>query len=648
MRLLLLALLFLSAMGSVSAADGISSPVEFHPQKFDVLHYDATLDLTKAPSAVMKGTCITTIRWIDSTDVVYHFHLRGLAVDSAFLDSSRITPEAVQDTTNKTTHYDVIPPKKPRAGDTARLTVYYSGTMTSEPGNSPWGGVLSQSGTLYAMGVGFKAPYVSTTQHWLPCYDHPSDKATFHGVFRVPKGYFAASNGTLQQREEGDTTICEWTHNIPCATYLLTFAVDKYLPLSFSTSVPAVVYSRSADTAATRISFSRLPEMVRCLEQHFIPFPFEKVGYVNTPNGAMEHQTMISFNTSLSQSKNTTNSVAAHELAHQWFGDLVSPLDFRNAWLTESFATFCESLWAECAGTSGGYLKDQSNKLSQYLNTVVKTEGVLPLYDFSRTPPSSNYPGTIYQKGAVVVGMLRYELGDSLFFGGLREYLTRHKYSSAATTDLRLVLEQFSGKDLSWFFRQWVESPGWVMLTADTATVSVGNGLRNLQLRLKQVQPASYGTYTNVPVEIGFKKRVGGEYFYRIIRLNDTQQTFTLDSLPDFTTITINEGPSLRALLQITRISDVEEFTRPVKSAPLRVTPNPFSGSITATFEAGARNAIISVIDPAGKVVFTQDFETTAGENILTIPLPQLANGTYFFRVETGDDKFSVPVILRR
>ncbi len=627
----------------------IASPIEFHQQKFDVLHYDAILDFTKAPLPIMHGKCTAVIRWLDSNDIVYRFHLRGLTIDSAKFDDIAVAPQLIVDPLDITTHYEVKPPFQHKIGDTSQLIIYYGGTMTTEPGGySAWGEVLSRTGTLYAMGVGFTAPYISTTQHWLPCYDHPSDKATFHAKFLVPNGYFAASNGVLQKYIEGDTSVCEWDHALPCATYLLTFAVDTYKPIEIAEKIPTVVYSKSADSLATRISFSRLPEMISCFEKHFLPYPFEKVGYVNTPTGAMEHQTMISFNTSLSQSKNTMNSVAAHELAHQWFGDLTTPLDFRHAWLTESFATFCESLWAECAGAPGGYLKEQTSKLTRYLNTVSKSEGVIPLYDFPRKSPSSNYPETIYQKGAVVVGMLRYELGDSVFFAGLREYLTRHKYSVATTEDLRLVLEQISGRDLRWFFHQWIEMPGWPMLTLDTSSTTLGNSMRRLQLRLTQIQPSSYGIYNNVPIEIGFKQKSNGEFFYKLITLSEIQQTFTLDSLPDYTTIIINEGPSVRTLLQVTRITNVAEQPTIGKQSQLKIMPNPFSNSITVAFSTNSPEATISIIAPDGKTVFTDRYETEAGENTIAIPLPNLQNGTYFVRMESRNEKYSTPVILQR
>src|SRR5205807_6524164 len=118
-----------------------------------------------------------------------------------------------------------------------------------------------------------------------------------------------------------------------------------------------------------RVSFRLLPRMVSTFEKHFGSYPFEKVGYVNVPSsaGAMEHETMISIPTSLSTSGDSVYSTAAHELSHQWFGDLVTPLDFRHAWLNESFAVFCETLWAEELGGHSGYIQAQTLRANSYL-----------------------------------------------------------------------------------------------------------------------------------------------------------------------------------------------------------------------------------------------------------------------------------------
>lgn len=635
-------------------ATQISGPLEFHQQPFDVLHYDATIDLTAAPLKQIAGSCAMRIYWAGEPDGAFYFHLRDLTVDSVFYNGVPATALPVGTITDPDFHYLVVPPATVKRGDTDVVRVVYSGEMTDEYGPGYWGGVSSSAtGPLFAMGVGFYNNYVSSTQHWLPCYDHPSDKATFHGRFRVKKGKLVASNGLLQVLPDTDSTeIYDWTHNIACATYLLTFAVDSYVPVTIAEGpLPMVVYARPSDSAATHRSFKLLPRMVSAYERHFGAFPFEKVGYVNTTIGAMEHQTMVSFPTSLSRSGDTVNSTGAHELSHQWFGDLVSPLDFRHAWLNESFATFCESVWMEELKGFPGYIADQESKRSRYIKTVSRQEGIFPLYDFPRAQPSSNYPETIYQKGAVVVGMLRYELGDSIFFTGMREYLRRFGYGVATTDSLRTVLEQAAGRSLGWFFDQWVIGKGWPVVTLRAVTLPEGSGTgHRVEIELNQTQTNTGTIFTGLPVEIGFKGPAGTTY--RVVRMNGATEKVTLDSIPEFTSITINQGPSLRALMEgsVLSFSGVERGDGFAAADGVRVVVRPNMLKDDGAFSAEVRGSdnctgiAYEIYDTSGRRVSTGHSDACQ----FTVPATQLGSGAHMIRFILREVPYDVPVMIAR
>ena len=632
------------------AAAPISSPLNYVPQAFDVLHYDVLLDLTQAPAKQTAGVCEIRIRWVDEpSSGPFYFHLRDLTVDSAFYNGEQLPVARKEEPTSPTFHYELTPPESARKGDTAIIRIVYGGTMTDELGGGTWGGVSSRNGTLFALGVGFANNYVSSTQHWLPCYDHPSDKATFAGRFRVKKDKAVASNGTVTVIPESDSTnIYAWMHNIQCATYLLTFAVDSYVPMEFpGETPPMVIYARPADTTATRVTFKLLPRMVRSFAERFGAYPFEKVGYVNTPVGAMEHQTMISFPTALSKIRDTVNPTGAHELAHQWFGDFVSPQDFRHAWLTEAFATFCESAWVEELGGYASYLESQQDKAENYMDAVSKSEGIFPLYDFPRKSPSSNYPSTIYQKGAAVVGMLRYELGDSIFFAGLRNYLATYAYSSATSEMLREKLEETAGRPLDWFFQQWVYGKGWPVLSINVATQPVGGGLNRVTLTMAQIQADSMPTFINLPVEIGFRAE-SGEIAYRLVKMNDRNETFVLDSIPHFASIVVNRGPSLRALLKATTVSGVDLHTADSGAVEFIVKPNPIKNSSVLTVEmkeSGDCSGIqYELYDSAGRRLLV------GRTDACTFPIPTSGfnSGVYVLRFKFHGVYYDVPVMIAR
>jgi aminopeptidase N len=648
MKLLTLLPLLLIA---IPAASQPSGPLTHIPQPFDVLHYDAELDLSRAPSREMSGVVDISVRWLRSTDAYFAFHLRSLTIDSAWYEGMPVAVADVGDSADATFHHLIIPQAPPVVDDTVTIRIAYHGTMTDELGAGSWGGVGSGDSTLFAMGVGFMNNYVSTTQHWLPSYDHPSDKATFRGRFRTVDRFVTASNGLMVATSaSNDTTIYEWSTSVPTATYLLTFATARYAALDFGRDpVPTVVYSRVPDTASTRTSFRLLPRMVRTFSSRFIPYPFEKVGFVNTPIGAMEHQTLVSYPTSLSRSRDTVNATAAHELAHQWFGDLVTPADFRHAWLTESFATFCESLWAEELFGFDGYLRSQEMKLARYTNAIAKNEGIFPLFDFPRAAPSSNYPETIYQKGALVVGMLRYEMGDSAYFAAMRDYLTTYGYGIATTENLRAVLERHHDGPLDWFFDQWVYGKGWPEITVDASSEAIGADYRRVTLAIAQTPVGDQRVYRRLAVPLLFE--LPGDTSAarsRVVMLDEASQTIVIDSVPAFQTLRVNRGATMRSLLRATRVSGIAGMAADSGAIEFFVKPNPTDGT-------GALTVQVRGVDDCTGLRY--EFYDATGRRLgmgasdrceLMIPTDGIASGAYVIRFRFRELFYDVPVVVAR
>lgn len=636
------------ARASISVPD--PGPLDHPRQPFDVLHYDVEMDLTAAPKPATTARCDIRLRWTGDPAEGFVLNLRDLTIDSILYNGAATTATPVGTPDSANFHYRVAIPASVAAGDSGTIHVAYHGTMTAEKGTGfIWGGVRAMSSLLFAMGVGFSNNYVSATQHWLPCYDHPSDKATFHGRFIVKKGIVVASNGILTQGHLNDSLdVFDWRHDFPSATYLMTFAAGRYVPLEVgSTPVPMVVYSLPADTASTRKSFKLLDRMVSTFGSRFVPYPFEKVGYVNTPIGSMEHQTMISFDASISRRGDTTNSTGAHELAHQWFGDMVSPYDFRDAWLNEGFATFCESLWAEELRGRDGYLGAQEVNVNDYISSTAPSEGTFPLYDFPRGGPSSNYPRTIYNKGAAVLGMLRYEIGDSNFFPGVADYLRASAYGNVTTDSLRLALERRAGRPLDWFFDQWVRRGGWPVLQVTMNRTDNGDGTDRVELRLTQsgTEPETY--FQQLPVEIGFV--TAATPVYRMVRMSQREQTVVFDAIPHFTTITVNRGPSVRALVKVLALAGVNASALPDSGdVAFLVRPNPVSGS-------GALSVQVTGTSDCSDIEYqlydTQGRRQLIGHNSsceFVIPTAGLASGAYVLRFRHNGTLYDVPVAIAR
>ncbi len=630
-------------------------PTDFVQQPFDVLHYDLTMRFGTGRTVTSAVSTVQLV-WVDDPQGnAFIFHLRDLTVDSVTYSSGSGIPlpvgfHSVGKPVDADYHFEVTPPSTARKGDTAEIRIAYSGTMSGEV----WGGVHrdpqprngASDTVVYALGAGVDADYVSMTRHWLACYDHPSDKATFTGHFTVDSGMVVSNGiGPILTPAVGGATTYTWQLASPASTYLLTFAHSTYVPVDVGTDpVPMRVFANTVDTAATHESFRLLPRMVQTFARLFVPYPFAALGYVNTPKGAMEHQTMISFPTYLSRSRDTVNTIAAHELLHQWFGDLVSPRDFRDTWLNESFATLGQSLWAEELGGKTAWLQEQSGDITQYISSDAPREGVFPIYDFDRQPPSSNYPGTIYEKGSAVLGMLRYELGDSAFFRGLRDYLTTNAYSTATTDSMQAALERSAGRSLQSFFDQWIYGKGWPMLTVNLATEPSSGGTR-ATVSIDQVQPADYGVYTHLPVELGFRDPEGG-ITYRVVSLDDTSQTFTIDSLPAISGLTVNDGPTVRSLLQVRTITGVPLTTSDSNDVRFTVHPNPASD--TQVLHVRAENVDncngigYEIYDTAGRRVVVG----TAGSCEFTIPIQGFPSGAFIVRFKYAGTYYDVPVSI--
>lgn len=630
------------------------SPTEYIPQAFDVLNYSVSLDLTKVPSTETKGICTITLNWLEEPDTnCFYFNLQTLTVDSAFYNGQLVS--AIEEDTSDPArfHYKIIPPpNSPK--DTAIIIIYYHGTMNSEPGSKSWGGVHSTSTGVYSIGVGLYAKYVSTTCHWMPCFDHPFDKATFDGTFKVMRGKTVASNGNLIKYIRYDAyDIFEWKTSYPIATYLLTFAADDYEILNIdSLDIPVQIFSMPADTTASKFIFKKLPKMINVLEDKFGKYPFEKVGYdiTSLPDGAMEHQTMISLSEQnlnhFYSSRDSLNSEVFHELSHQWFGDMVTCRDFRDAWLNEGFASYCETLLKENTGGKDAYLNELGIKLKNYLNSEFPVEGALSLYDFDRTQPDVNYPNTIYDKGALIIGMLRYKVGDSAFFIGVNNYLKEHAYSNVTTEDLKTALENSSGDSLTDYFQQWVYTKGFPILRVNINQYpSSKPDSSDAVISVRQVQQADYGIYKDVPIELVFKAGNTG-LFSKIITLMSSVDTFCLNSIPKFTTVTINQGHTLRTLLKLDSmtVTSVPEFAKTNENNSIQVIPNPSDSKIQLIFNA--RQGLLKLVlnDIRGREILNEIYSTIEGKNDFILNTSDIPSGNYLLTIIQNEQTNSINI----
>jgi aminopeptidase N len=307
------------------------------------------------------------------------------------------------------------------------------------------------------------------SRFWFPCHDSPNHKLRLHVLATVPDDMVALSNGALKDiypaADAGWRTF-DWQIARPIPTYLLTLAVGPFVEvMQREQPVPVSFWTLPGREADGERAFGRTPQMVDFFEQRLgVKYAYEKYSQVavsefvfgGMENASMTTQTDLTLHDARAHLDFSSEPLVSHELAHQWFGDLVTCRSWAHGWLNEGFATYFEELWREHTESADEFdyarLQAQRSYLGEdagrYRRTIVTHRWREPIDVFD---------AHLYEKGASVLHMLRRKLGDDAFFGGLARYLGQHADGNVETSDLRRVLEDHSGVNLGRFFAQWVE-----------------------------------------------------------------------------------------------------------------------------------------------------------------------------------------------
>ncbi len=610
----------------------------------DVKRYEATIRLNIDSRLLVAEAGLELTNISGAALDTIPLHLRDLTVSSVLVNGNAAAWRHTGD------QLLIVPSTPLEYNSGATVHVVYSGDPTHEPGSS-FGGFFWGDPT-YTIGVSFRTPYVSMTRHWLPSNDIPSDKATFDLKFIVPAGIVVAGTGKLKSVNAlgKDSLVYRWVENHPTATYLVTLAAGSYARIRDTwNNLPLEYYVPRKDSLKGLSYFSTIPSMLECFEHYFGPYAFDKVGYCITPIGAMEHQTMISFPANLFAFQPKASTTAAHELAHQWWGDWVTPEDFREAWLSEGFATFGEALYAGWLKGRAAYLQQHHQNISDYVFGIAQREGIFPLYDFPRTPPSSNYPVTIYKKGAVVLGMLRHIVGDTAFFRGLKEYGKRHAYGNATTHDFRRSMEDAWGQDLGWFFDEWVYKAGFPFYVVERRINTSQEDAPEV-LRIHQTQDTTVSPLFLMPADILIIKTNGDTLRYVINIRPEAVQDFTFPDVKQKHVASIIFDP-LGIILKRVRYRTLE--AEEPESAPPNVVlgalyPNPVSTThegrsplVTIPFEIDRPARIqIDLFDSLGRRVRRLiDSRYSSGSFSVSTDVSNVGAGTYYILLSSPNSR---------
>ncbi|MBP6705276.1 MAG: M1 family peptidase, partial [Vicinamibacteria bacterium] len=409
-----------------------------------------------------------------------------------------------------------------RAGETRAVTVSYRG--------------IPETGLLIANNKHGERTFFSDNwpikaRHWLPTLDHPGDKATSAMDVTAPAHYQVVSNGLLvEETDLGDgRRRTRWRQSVPIATWLnvvgvARFAVD-HRPSWRGLPIDTWVYRQDRDQG-----FAVFAEPTRAvldfLSDRVGPYPYERLGHVqaNGVRGGMESATSLFYgDDSVNDPRSTRwRNVIIHEMAHQWFGNAVTESDWDHVWLSEGFTTYFTHLFIEHAYGRDEFVAGLRADRDAIREFDLKNPDYRIVHDNLADMGQVLSSAGTYKKGAWTLHMLRGLIGDAAFWKGIRDYYQRFRDGNATTADVRRAMEQASGKELGWFFDQWLTRGGFLKLKVGWSYDTASKALR---LEVEQRQP---GAPMRMPIEIAIAVKGAPAARIQHIEVKSARETFSL------------------------------------------------------------------------------------------------------------------------
>ena len=599
----------------------------------DVKYYKLDLRISTSPNYLNGVVTVKAVSKIDGLIAVSLDLLNTMTIDSILVEGESTAflqhPTTVTITLNRSYGN----------GEMVVLEVYYRGVpvttgfgsfVFASHGTVPWVWSLSE-------------PYGA--RDWWPCNDHPSDKADSADIWvTTDSALKVGSNGKLTATiNNGDgTTTWRWSERYPIATYLISIAITNYASFSNwflyapTDSMEVLNFVLPEHLPGALTSLPKVIDMLRIFSDKLGLYPFieEKYGHAEFGwGGAMEHQTMTSA---------TYNAfaeyVVAHELAHQWFGNLITCANWPNLWLNEGFATYCEAIYSEEKYGPGQYWSDMNAKMAIAKGAVGSifaqdTSNILILFDGART----------YRKGATVLHMLRHVLGDSVFFLSLKSYATdaRFQFGTATTEDFQNVCETVSGQQLNYFFSQWIYGENYPRYSYSWSA-QPSEGRWDVIVQITQTTGTSNPSFFSMPID--FKLSSLGWDTTVVLFNSYNGQLFTANTSTEPTSVELDPNNWILRDATLTAINGT-----PAQQGDFVLEqnfPNPFnSATMIRYILPEPANVRLAVFDLLGREVRTLVHEDQGGGLHSTLwdgkdnAGNSVASNVYFYRITVVDPR---------
>ena len=442
------------------ASTALASRVENLIDTWRPTHYLVNITLNDQLSEITSASARIYLTIVKPT--------REINVDFGDLTVDRVTLNGNSSTflrKDGKLHFDLPQAASPR--DVYIIEVFYHGKPKD-------GLILTNDKDGKPAAIGDNWP--DRVHHWIPVLDHPSAKATVTFNITAPAGQEVVANGRLDHVETTASGQRTWTYSegVPIPPYCMIIGVGQFARVQSAQRAltPLSYYVPLSERELAQKGFSPAIPTIEFFADKVAAYPYEKLSLIvgATRYGGMENSGAIVFTSSLFNRNSTAGTsktygvpfgnvtLIAHEIAHQWFGDSVTESTWSDLWLSEGFATYFAGLFVqryESEEAFQRYMRDASASVFAY-----EKKKRVPIFDRDTESLMDLLNPNNYQKGAWVLHMLRSNLGDDVFFRGIRAYYESHKNSVASTEDLRVALEKASGKDLRAFFARWVYDSG--------------------------------------------------------------------------------------------------------------------------------------------------------------------------------------------
>ena len=450
-------------------------------ENIDVTHYEIRLWDFDFANRTLQGEAFINFTTTASTSTIV-LELKTLTATDVACDYYNVESFS-QEGDFLTVNFD----EPIAANENAILDVRYGGSTFSET----WGGVEWWGADyVYNLGVGFESQPHNLGKTWFPCVDNFTDKASYDLYLTVTNDKKAICGGNLINTfDNGDgTTTWYWSTPQEISTYHISFAVGDFevwqdVYHGLERDIPIEVYTTPSLSGSVPATFVHIHEIVAFLEENLGPYPFNRIGYISTSKGCMEHTDNIALATSVISGNTNNEEYLAHELSHMWSGNLVTCAEAGDMWLNEGFAQFWGAFYEAGVYGEATFQSTISAMVNAINGWCSRPANWIPL---NNMPLDMTYDGdAVYDRGAVIVNTMMNYMGRETFLAAMRQYFQQYAYQTATSEQLCEALTQYSGIDMHGFFDTYVYSSGMPHLYATIASVEPAGNQYEVTLDLR-------------------------------------------------------------------------------------------------------------------------------------------------------------------